>query len=61
MERRDETARNEKEVSVHQQPPPRGKRTAPVQNHPIDNQRRHCRRKLVGSLPWGMPTVVVYR
>ena len=22
---------------------------------------RHCRRKLVGSLPWGMPTVVVYR
>jgi len=20
-----------------------------------------CRRKLVGSLPWGMPTVVVYR
>ena len=22
---------------------------------------RHCRRKLVGSLPWGIPTVVVYR
>jgi len=22
---------------------------------------RHCRRKLVDSLPWGMPTVVVYR
>ena len=22
---------------------------------------RHCRRKLVGSLPWGMPMVVVYR
>jgi len=21
----------------------------------------NCRRKLVGSLPWGMPTVVVYR
>ena len=21
----------------------------------------HCRRKLVGSLPWGIPTVVVYR
>ena len=22
---------------------------------------RHCGRKLVGSLPWGIPTVVVYR
>ena len=22
---------------------------------------RHCRRKLVGSLPWGIPTVVDYR
>ena len=22
---------------------------------------RLCRRKLVGSLPWGIPTVVVYR
>ena len=22
---------------------------------------RHCRRKLVGSLPWGIPMVVVYR
>jgi hypothetical protein len=22
---------------------------------------RHCRRKLVGSLPWGRPMVVVYR
>jgi len=21
---------------------------------------RHCRQKLVGSLPWGIPTVVVY-
>jgi len=21
----------------------------------------HCQRKLVGSLPWGIPTVVVYR
>ena len=21
----------------------------------------YCRRKLVGSLPWGIPTVVVYR
>jgi len=21
----------------------------------------HCRRKLVGSLPWGIPTVVVYQ
>jgi hypothetical protein len=22
---------------------------------------RHCQRKLVSSLPWGIPTVVVYR
>ena len=22
---------------------------------------RHCQRKLVGSLPWGIPMVVVYR
>ena len=22
---------------------------------------RHCRRKLVGSLPWGIPTVEIYR
>jgi len=22
---------------------------------------RHCRRKLIGNLPWGIPTVVVYR
>ena len=22
---------------------------------------RHCRRKLVGSLPWGIPMVVVYQ
>ena len=41
MERRDEPIRNEKEVSVHQQPPPRGKKTVPIQNHPVDNQRRH--------------------
>ena len=40
-EMRDEPVRNKREVSVHQQPPPRGKKTAPVQNHPIDNQRRH--------------------
>jgi len=29
---------------------------------PHDDQwREYCRRKLVGSLPWGIPTVVVYR
>ena len=36
-----EPVQNEREVSVHQQPPPRGKKTAPVQDHLIDNQRRH--------------------
>ena len=41
MERRDELIRIEKEVSVHQQPPPRGKKTVPIQNHPIDNQQWH--------------------
>jgi len=40
-EKRDEPAQNEKEVSVHQQPPPRGKKIALVLHHPIDNQRRH--------------------
>ena len=25
------------------------------------NRDPQCRRKLVGSLPWGIPTVVVYR
>ena len=35
-----EPAQNENEVSVHQQPPPRGWKTAPVQNHLIDNQRQ---------------------
>jgi len=24
-------------------------------------REEECRRKLVGSLPWGIPTVVVYR
>ena len=27
----------------------------------IDFRSGYCRRKLVGSLPWGIPTVVVYR
>jgi len=36
-----EQARNEKEVSVHQQSPPRGRKTTPVQDHLVDNQRRH--------------------
>ena len=40
-EKRDEPIQNEKGVSVHQQPPPRGKKAALVQNHPVDNQRRH--------------------
>ena len=41
MERRDEPVRNERVVSVHQQPFPRGKKTERVQNHPVDNQRGH--------------------
>jgi len=40
-EKHDEPVLNEREVSVHQQPPHRGKKTTPVQNHPIDNQWRH--------------------
>jgi len=36
-EKRDEPAQNEKEVSVHQQPPTRGKKTTLVLNHPVDN------------------------
>jgi len=42
-EKRDEPAQNEKEVSVHQQPPPRAKKTALVL--PVDNQRRHDARR----------------
>ena len=42
-EKRDEPAQNEKEVSVHQQPPPRGKKTTLIL--PIDNQRRHNARR----------------
>jgi len=42
-EKRDEPAQNEKEVSVYQQPPPRGKKTTLVL--PIDNQRRHDARR----------------
>ena len=45
MEKCEEPAQNEKEVSVHQQPPPRGKKTALVLNHPVDNQRRHDARR----------------
>jgi hypothetical protein len=44
-EKRDEPAQNEKEVSVHQQPPPRGKKTALVLHHPVDNQGRHDARR----------------
>jgi len=42
-EKRDEPAQNEKEVSVHQQLPPRGKKTTLVL--PVDNQRRHDARR----------------
>ena len=38
-EKRDEPAQNKKEVSVHQQPPPRGRKTTLIL--PVDNQRRH--------------------
>ena len=44
-EKRDEPAQNEKEVSVHQQPPPRGRKTVLVLNHPVDNQRRYDARR----------------
>ena len=44
-EKRDEPAQNEKEVSVHQRPPPLGKKTTLVLHHPIDNQRRHDARR----------------
>ena len=40
---RDEPAHNEKEVSIHQQPPPRGKKTTLIL--PIDNQRQHNARR----------------
>jgi hypothetical protein len=40
-EKHNEPVRNERGVSVHQQPPSRGKKTVPVQNHPVDNQQRH--------------------
>jgi len=42
-EKRDEPAHDEKEVSVHQQPPPRGEKTTLVV--PIDNQQRHDARR----------------
>ena len=42
-EKRDEPDQNEKEVSVDQQPPPRGKKTTLVL--PVDNQRRHNARR----------------
>ena len=41
MEKRVEPARDEREVSVHQGPPPRGRKTVPVQERLVDNQRRH--------------------
>ena len=44
-EKRDEPAQNEKVVSVHQQSPPRGKKTALILNHPVDNQRQHDARR----------------
>ena len=40
-EKRVEPARNEREVSVHQRPPHQGRKTAPIQEHLVDNQRRH--------------------
>jgi len=40
-EKRIEPARNKREVSVHQGPPPRGRKIVPVQEHLVDNQRRH--------------------
>ena len=40
-EKRIELAQNEREVSVHQRPPPRGRKTMPVQEHLVDNQWRH--------------------
>jgi len=45
MEKCEEPAQNEKEVSVHQQPPPRGKKTALVLNHHVDNKRWHDARR----------------
>jgi len=43
IEKRDEPDHNEKEMSVHQQPPLRGKKATLVL--PIDNQRRHDARR----------------
>jgi hypothetical protein len=40
-EKRIEAARNEREVSVHQEPPPRGRKTSPVQERLVDNRGRH--------------------
>jgi len=51
MEKREDPAQNEKEVSVHQQSPPRGKKTALVLNHPVDNQRRHDARRDINENP----------
>jgi hypothetical protein len=53
-EKHPDPARNEREVSVHQQPPPRGKKTVPIQECLIDNREprdaqrdidKHRRRK----------------
>jgi len=40
-EKRVEPARNEREVSVHQRAPPRGRKTAPIQENLVNNQQRH--------------------
>ena len=40
-EKRVEPARKDREVSVHQVPPPRGKRTVPVQDRLVDNRGQH--------------------
>ena len=37
-EKRPELAQNEREVLVHQEPPPRGKKMVPIQERLIDNR-----------------------
>ena len=36
-------------MSVHQKPPPRRRKTAPIQDHLIDNQRRHDARQNINE------------
>ena len=38
IEKRPELARNDREVLVHQEPPPRGKKTVPIQERLVDNR-----------------------